>query len=163
MIAELLLLASASDPGRVVGLVTGESPPHAESLALWRIGLVLAGLASAAAAAGIAAWRVRTSPAEAHERAFRALARRQRIGAGARELLRRAAAAHGCHPVALLASRSVLEAALASLHAADLGAAAPAAFSLFNLAAAGSPPATAASRRAGAAPGRPGSPGRGAS
>lgn len=99
---------------RVVDLVTGE-PTVAEPSQWWRIVPLLVALAAIAALIGLTIWRTRTSEFDAPERAFIALARRQGLDAGAKALIRRAAVAHGCLPVALLVSRHAMEQALASL------------------------------------------------
>lgn len=115
LLSVVALVLAAGDPGGVVILVTGEPAAPAASFALWRAGVIVLGVGAIAGAAALSVWRLRTSGFDAPERAFVALARRGGLGAGARELIRRAAAARGCEPVALLASRQALADALAAL------------------------------------------------
>lgn len=109
----LLMIFPAPGPAPVVRLVTGETAtPGMEA---WRIAAIAIGLGALVAVAVISwrGWRGR--PVDAVDAAFVIVARRMRLGAGATVLLRRAAEAHGCAPVALLLSRTALEDAIAAL------------------------------------------------
>jgi hypothetical protein len=115
----------APDPARIVRLVTGE--PEAAGVEGWRIAAIAIGIVAAALAATIGWRRVRDGGVDPAEAAFRALARRMRVSAGAKALLRRAAEARGCAPVALLVSRKALADAVAALgEAGARGAGTPA-------------------------------------
>lgn len=109
------LVLGLDDANRIVNLVTGAPVGGAPEAVWWRIALIAVGLAAGACVAGVAVWRLRTSAFDASARAFSALARRRGLGAEARELVRRAAGAAGCEPVALLVSRHALVAALERL------------------------------------------------
>jgi hypothetical protein len=113
------LLICVDGANRIVNLVTGEPAPAADGAWWWRAVLVAIGVCAAGAAVGVAVWRVRTSDFDAPERAFRALARRRGLGAGARDAVRRAAGLSGCAPVALLVSRHAMGAAVERVRAAD--------------------------------------------
>ncbi len=113
-----VLLLGQDLSNRIVDLVTGEPTVVAPS-EWWRIVPLLVALAAIAGLIALTVWRSRTSEFDAAERAFIALARRRRLDLGSRNLIRRAAAAHGCLPVALLVSRHAMEQALAAIAGAD--------------------------------------------